>query len=91
MSAGTIDRDLAIPDDLLKAALSLPEAARANFASTLLKSLDDSEDDPEVVRAEWRNELARRIEDIRSGKVQPVDGHSSLVKTRQRLREKYGV
>ena len=91
MSTGTIDRDLAIPDDLLQAALSLPVAARASFASTLLRSLDEFEDDPEVVRAEWRSELAKRIEDIRSGSVKPVDGHSSLVKTRQRLREKYGV
>jgi hypothetical protein len=91
MSAVTADRGARIPDELMEAALKLPEQARAEFASALLRSLDKTEDDPVVVRTEWKDELAKRIDEIRSGKVKPVDGHEALLRTRQRLREQYGV
>ena len=91
MSTGTVDREMAVPDELMTAALRLPERARADFACALLKSLDTSDGDPEVVRTAWRNELAKRIDDVRSGRVKAVDGHAPLLQTRQRLREQYGV
>jgi putative addiction module component (TIGR02574 family) len=91
MSAVTADRGEKIPDELIDAALRLPEQARARFASALLRSLDKAGDDPEVVRKEWKDEIARRIDEVRSGKVKPVDGHEALLQARQRLREQYGV
>jgi putative addiction module component (TIGR02574 family) len=91
MSAPALDSNTPVPDELMDAALRLPEQARARFASALLRSLDGTRDDPELVRTEWKEELARRIDDIRSGKVKTVDGHAALLQARQRLRERYGV
>jgi putative addiction module component (TIGR02574 family) len=56
--------------ELLKKALALPAEARAALANTLLESLDDSVD-PSAEEA-WNIEIARRIEELDSGKVKPV-------------------
>lgn len=56
--------------DLLKKALALPAEARAALASRLLDSLDDTVD--EAAEKEWDKEIARRIEELDSGKVKPV-------------------
>jgi putative addiction module component (TIGR02574 family) len=55
-----------------------------------LDELDGPPDDTEVVRSEWQAELARRVEDIRSGRVQLVDGRIMLEEIRERLRKKRG-
>jgi hypothetical protein len=91
MSSGTVDSSATIPADLMKAALELPGPARAKFASALLESLDDAADKPEAVRHAWKTEIVRRIEEIRSGKVQLVDGTATLKRMREELREKHGV
>jgi putative addiction module component (TIGR02574 family) len=56
--------------ELLKKALALPAEARAALAGSLLDSLDDTVD--ESAEEEWKNEIARRIEELDSGKVKPV-------------------
>lgn len=56
--------------ELLQKALALPAEARAALAGSLLDSLDDSVD-PTAEEA-WRLEIARRIEDLDSGKVKPI-------------------
>lgn len=56
--------------ELLQKALELPAEARAALAGSLLDSLDDSVD-PTAEEA-WRLEIARRIEDLDSGKVKPI-------------------
>ena len=56
--------------ELLKKALSLPAEARAALAGSLLDSLDDTVD--ESAEEEWNKEIARRIEELDSGKVKPV-------------------
>ena len=56
--------------DLLKQALALPPEARAALAGSLLESLDDTVD--ESAEDEWRQEIARRIAELDSGKVKPV-------------------
>ena len=56
--------------ELLKKALALPAEARAALASSLLESLDDEVD--ASVEEEWNKEIARRIEELDSGKVKPV-------------------
>jgi putative addiction module component (TIGR02574 family) len=56
--------------ELLKKALTLPPEARAALAGSLLESLDDTVD--ESVEEDWKIEIARRIEELDSGKVKPV-------------------
>jgi len=56
--------------ELLKKALALPPAARAALAGSLLDSLDDTVD--ASAEEEWTQEVARRIEELDSGKVKPV-------------------
>lgn len=65
--------------DLLKKALALPVSERADLAGSLIESLDDAED--ESVAAAWEQEVARRMEEVDSGKVKPV----SLEEARRRL------
>jgi putative addiction module component (TIGR02574 family) len=56
--------------DLLKKALSLPPEARAALAGSLLESLDDHID--AAAEEEWSREIAKRIEELDSGKVKPI-------------------
>jgi putative addiction module component (TIGR02574 family) len=56
--------------ELLKQALALPPEARAALAGSLLESLDDTVDSS--AEEEWSREIARRIEELDSGKVKPV-------------------
>ena len=57
--------------ELLKRALTLSAEERTELAGSLLESLDDNPDDPAAVEAAWNEEIARRIEDLDSGKVIP--------------------
>jgi putative addiction module component (TIGR02574 family) len=56
--------------ELPKKALSLPVVERAELAGSLIESLDSTED--ESVKAAWDEEIARRMDDLDSGKVTPV-------------------
>jgi len=56
--------------ELLKKALALPPEARAALAGSLLESLDDTVD--ACAEEEWNEEIARRIQELDSGKVKPV-------------------
>ena len=58
--------------ELLKRTLALSEDERAELAGSLLESLDGPPEDPAVVEAAWNEEIARRSEDLDSGKVNPV-------------------
>jgi putative addiction module component (TIGR02574 family) len=44
----------------------------AELAGSLLESLDVAHDDPAAVEAAWNEEIARRIEELDSGKVETV-------------------
>jgi putative addiction module component (TIGR02574 family) len=57
---------------LLHRCLALSAEERAELAGSLLESLDGPPEDPEAVEAAWNAEIARRIEDLDSGKVKPV-------------------
>jgi putative addiction module component (TIGR02574 family) len=57
-------------DELRKQVLSLPEEARADLASSLIDSLDETVD--EDVEAAWQEEIARRVEELESGKVKTI-------------------
>ena len=56
--------------ELLEKALALPPEARAALAGSLLDSLDDTID--AAAEEEWSKEIARRIEELDSGKVKPI-------------------
>jgi putative addiction module component (TIGR02574 family) len=56
--------------ELLQKALSLSEKERAELAGSLIESLDSTAD--ENAEAEWNQEIARRIEDLDSGKAKTV-------------------
>lgn len=56
--------------ELLKHALTLPDKERAELASSLIDSLDPTVDsDAELA---WQEEIARRLEEIESGRVKTV-------------------
>ncbi len=53
--------------ELLKRALTLPDKERAELASSLIDSLDPTVDaDAEMA---WQEEVARRLEEVESGRV----------------------
>jgi putative addiction module component (TIGR02574 family) len=51
--------------ELVECALAMPHAERSYLATKLISSLDD--DDDIEVSQEWRDELNRRVEDMRNG------------------------
>ncbi|HMD15186.1 MAG TPA: addiction module protein [Terriglobales bacterium] len=56
--------------ELLKKALALPDKERADLAGSLIESLDAAVD--EDAEAVWQEEIARRLEEVRSGKVKTI-------------------
>jgi putative addiction module component (TIGR02574 family) len=56
--------------DLLRKALALPPGARAALAGSLLESLDEAVD--EGVEEAWEREIARRVQELKSGKVAAI-------------------
>jgi putative addiction module component (TIGR02574 family) len=63
---------------------ALSEKDRAGLARRLLAGLDGPEEDPAEVRAAWKAELTRRLEEIDSGKVQPVPIEEMFRRSRER-------
>jgi putative addiction module component (TIGR02574 family) len=56
--------------ELLKQALTLPDEERAELAASLIDSLDTTVD--ENVEAAWQEEIARRLDEMESGKVKGI-------------------
>jgi len=56
--------------ELLQKALSLPDDERAELAGSLIASLDTNID-PDVDAA-WQTEIARRADELRSGKISTI-------------------
>ena len=55
---------------ILEAALKLPPEARAAIAGSLIESLDEEID--ENAEAAWADEIARRVQDLDSGKAKTI-------------------
>jgi putative addiction module component (TIGR02574 family) len=70
--------------ELLRRASALSAPERAELAFSLLESLGEAGDGS--VQAAWDAEIARRMEDLKSGKVKPV----SLEEARRRLSSAIG-
>jgi putative addiction module component (TIGR02574 family) len=64
-------------------ALSLPSEARALLADRLVESLDPAEDG--VVRQLWASEAKRRLDDVRSRRVQTIPGDEGLARVRSAI------
>ena len=64
-------------------ALSLPPQQRAELAERLLDSLHA--ESSEEVTQEWVALANERLDDIRSGRVTPIDGAAVLEKARKSL------
>jgi len=64
--------------ELLEKALELSTQERGWLASRLIRSLDD-EPAEEGVEAAWEDEIKRRVEDIRSGRVKTIPGDQVLM------------
>jgi putative addiction module component (TIGR02574 family) len=56
--------------ELLRQAMELPTEARAALAGSLIESLDDQVD--ASAEEEWKQEIARRIAELDSGRVKPI-------------------
>jgi putative addiction module component (TIGR02574 family) len=56
--------------ELLKQALTLPDEERAELAASLIDSLDTTVDNN--VEAAWQEEIARRLDEMESGKVKGI-------------------
>ena len=52
--------------------MKLPPAARTHLAERLMESIDFSS--TEELQQLWTAEANRRLEDLRSGRVQPIPG-----------------
>ena len=66
--------------EILEAALKLDEAERARLVEALSESLYGHD-----LGDEWESEIARRIEDVDSGKVTPVPGDQVFARLEKRL------
>ncbi len=73
-------------EELLREALSLPVGQRAELAAELLASLDEAEDDPEIVEAEWAEEIRRRVDALEAGEARTEPWEI----VRQRIENKLG-
>jgi putative addiction module component (TIGR02574 family) len=70
-------------EQLLQKALSLPDSERAELAGNLIASLDTNID-PDVDAA-WQEEVARRWDEVCSGKVSTIPWESVQRKARTLL------
>ena len=72
--------------EVLKVALKLPDRERAALALGLLESLDDDATfDADELEGAWATEVERRLAEVRSGSVQPVNGSDAIAMVRGEL------
>lgn len=67
-------------EKITEVVLSLPSDARALLADRLVESLDPIMD--ENIRGLWAEEALRRLEEVRSGKVESIPGEVALARIR---------
>lgn len=71
--------------ELLDRVLALPVEERAEVAARVLESLDEGHDDPVAVERAWREEIGRRVREIREGKVKAIPADEVLAHARETL------
>ncbi len=75
--------------ELLEKALTLSPQERGLLIDRLIETFDD-EPAEEGVEAAWDEEIKRRVDDIRSGRVETVPGKQVLGRLKARLRNGRG-
>lgn len=65
-----------LADDVLRAAVQLPERERVRVVEKLLLSLESERD--QDVDAAWAAEVERRSQEIKRGKVRPIPWLTSI-------------
>lgn len=78
---------MAIRPDLRDELMKLPAEERLELAEALYASVPDAVNDPTWDQA-WADEIRKRIEDIRSGRVQGEPAGEVFARIRQRLAER---
>jgi putative addiction module component (TIGR02574 family) len=73
---------------LLDEVLALPEDQRAALVNSLEQTLA-SRPSPEV-EAAWAQEIARRVEDVRSGSADLISADQAIAEIRESLRVRRG-
>lgn len=68
-------------EQILEGALALPIEARALLADRLVESLDPAEEDR--IHTLWAAEVQRRLEEVRSGRVQTIPIDEALTRVRK--------
>jgi len=70
--------------DIVKAAVKLPEKERVRVVEELLASLDTAPD--EDIDSAWAAEIQRRSREIKEGSVQPLPWKAVKARARRRVR-----
>lgn len=70
-------------EQLATEALTLPSEARARLADQLVESLDAPADPDSALDERWAAEARRRLEDVRSGRVQTISGEEAAARVRR--------
>lgn len=78
---------MSIVTEILDHALQLEPADRGLIAHRLIASLDSesAENNQHEIDDAWETELQRRSEDLRSGRVQGIDGRGTVARIRAAL------
>ncbi|MDQ1638012.1 MAG: hypothetical protein QOF62_1351 [Pyrinomonadaceae bacterium] len=71
-------------EQLAEQAMDLPSESRARLADRLVESL--AADELSAIDRLWVTEAIRRRDEVRSGKVEAIDGKEALRKVRDSLR-----
>jgi putative addiction module component (TIGR02574 family) len=73
--------------EILESALTLPQKERAALALHLLESLEDEGEVSEEEETEegLAVEVARRLDEVRAGKVTAIDGRTAIAAIRTEL------
>lgn len=70
--------------ELLQKALALSSQERGLLIDRLIESLDQTPADPDVEQR-WSEEIKKRVDDVRSGKVEMIAGEEVRRRLGQRL------
>lgn len=70
-------------EQLVSQAMALPGESRARLAEILVESLEA--DDIRPIERAWITEAKRRRDDVRSGRVKPIEGEEALKNVRDSI------
>jgi putative addiction module component (TIGR02574 family) len=74
-------------EDLKKEALKLPSEDRAELAYSLIRSLDEDDEEPDREHERlWREEIQRRYRELKEGKAELIPAEEVFAEIRASLR-----